>query len=263
MPSFASVVQYVPDAVLGERINIGVVVYDSDGRTWTHFLKDWRRVRRFATGDVVDELKRFGQEAKGLTADDIRAAAARRWNSIRFTPPAGSLLDGDTLRTQSAQRFLIDPPRRPARGHMVKSRVVARARRRLRDALIDWLGGSGPLRLKADYDIVGQTDLPHRFDLAIVNGRPRYAAEAVSFQGPSERDIGKAVDATAYAVEDVRRWATAQALPLAVLVARPADGDPDRYAKAERTFADAGAEVVLDDELDEWADRVAGLIAAG
>ena len=262
MASFLSVVQYVPDAVVGERVNIGVVVYDRHGRTWTHFLNSWARVKRFAGLDVVDELKRFGQTARGLTAEEIRAAAARRQHSIQFTSPTGSLLDGDTLLTQSAQRFLVDPPRVSASGYLVKSEVAKEARRKLRRALRDALGGSGPLRLKADFPITGKTNLSHQFDLAVVNGRPRYAAEAVSFQVPSERDIGKAVDAAAFAIEDLRNSSRFATLPLAVIVARPINRDFPSSAQAERTLADAGADVVGVDQLDAWAIGVAQSVAA-
>lgn len=109
MPTHFSVIRYVPDPVRGERINIGVVVFDGAGRIWFRFLRDWTRVQAFATADVVGELQRFGREFEGWTAENIRVAATSHHHSIQFTPPAGSLLDGETLLAQSAERFLVEP----------------------------------------------------------------------------------------------------------------------------------------------------------
>lgn len=143
----------------------------------------------------------------------------------------------------------------------MKSRVVAKVRRHLRNALLDRVGGNGLPLLKDDYPIAGQVK-PHWFDLAIANGRPLYLADVVSFQGPSDRDVGRAIDAAAYAVEDVRRSTAFAALPVAVVVARRVGDDPALYSAAERPFTDAGAVVVPDDQLAAWADRVAVGVAS-
>ena len=261
MATYYSVVQYVPDAVLGERVNIGVVVFGA-GRTLTHFLGNWQRVREFATADVVAELREFGRQAKRMTEATIRAAAERWHHSVRLTPPAGSLLPDDALLYDAASRFLVDPPRIGAAGYKVKSDVAKLARTRVRGALIDRLGASGGILLKDDYAVPGHYGT-HPFDLAVANGRPYYAAEAVSFENPDPKRIDRNIGAAAFAIQDVRRGSAYATLPLAVVVAPPKGGDVDRYEGALAAFRENGAEVVRLDQLDAWAGQVADLVAAG
>ncbi len=109
MPAYCSVIQYVPDVVRGERINVGVVVF-GDGRTRVRMLADWSRVRAFATADVVDGLLAAGRDIEGMGEAEIRAAARSPTSSVQLTKPAGSLLDADVLLEQSAPRFLVECP---------------------------------------------------------------------------------------------------------------------------------------------------------
>ncbi len=46
MASFYTVVQYVPDPVTDERVNIGVIVAAED-TVQSRFLSNWRRVKQF------------------------------------------------------------------------------------------------------------------------------------------------------------------------------------------------------------------------
>src|SRR5437879_5477961 len=61
MSAYYALIQYTPDPVIGELINIGVVVF-GDGRTRFRFLHNWNRVKRF--GANITSLKAFAHQAQ-------------------------------------------------------------------------------------------------------------------------------------------------------------------------------------------------------
>jgi len=203
MANFYSVVQYVPDDIRGERINVGVIVFGA-GRTLTHFLENWSRVRQFAPVNAIDELQDFQRQAKRMSEKDIRAAAENWTYGIQLTPPSGSLLADEPLLDNVAKNFLIDPPAISPRGYVVKSALATRARSRVRQALVDRFGGYGRLFVKKDFSTPGKYG-PHRFDVTIANGYTIAAAEVVSFQIPDQKQLDKDASAAIWKVSDAKR----------------------------------------------------------
>ena len=108
MPGHYSIVQYLPDAVRGERINIGVVAF-ADGELRWRFLRDWHRVRQFGSPDV-HYLQQLASEFSRFDEQQLRDVIAHRrgLDIIQFTEPAGSLLELDEILDQSARRFLVE-----------------------------------------------------------------------------------------------------------------------------------------------------------
>jgi hypothetical protein len=53
MTSWYSVIQYVPDPIAGELINIGLLVSDEQ-EVQVHFLQNWERVRCFGMSEDID-----------------------------------------------------------------------------------------------------------------------------------------------------------------------------------------------------------------
>lgn len=119
MASHYSVVQYVPDSVIDERVNIGVIVFD-ENVVLSRFLSDWRRVHAFG-GEDVKFLKDFASEVVGksgvaqkslreqvraLANDDILGMAESWSHAIQLTTPRGSTLDVEGLLVDVASRFL-------------------------------------------------------------------------------------------------------------------------------------------------------------
>src|SRR6266700_2867713 len=51
MPTTYTVVQYVPDPIADERLNVGVIAV-SGGRARSRFLTNWRRAERFGNASV-------------------------------------------------------------------------------------------------------------------------------------------------------------------------------------------------------------------
>jgi Protein of unknown function (DUF3037) len=123
MASKYSIVQYVPNPIADERVNIGVVTFDED-QVCVQFLKNWDRVCHFDTGNI-DFLKDFakqmneaassgllfpGDTPDGTPKQDRLTKVARGWiNSIQFTEPRSSLDSPQNLLEDLIQDYLIEP----------------------------------------------------------------------------------------------------------------------------------------------------------
>ncbi|WP_082803678.1 MULTISPECIES: DUF3037 domain-containing protein [unclassified Anabaena] len=120
MASKYSVIQYVPDPVADERINIGVVAFNHN-TVRVRFVKNWDRVRDFSWQNI-QFLKDFAHdmehEAKkgllfsddqfsGLSYEERILKIARGWiNTIQFTEPRGSLNTVDELLEDISSIYL-------------------------------------------------------------------------------------------------------------------------------------------------------------
>jgi hypothetical protein len=195
MASYYSVIQYVPDPVRDERINFGVVTF-SGNKIRTRFVNDWWRVERFGQKKIgfLKDFARQLQDAEDGSGDmdeaEIRRIAGRWMNSIQFSEPRGSLLDLDKLLDDVGARFLYErETRQRARDRRLAIGLAADA---IGNALED-LGGKQARRLlKREEPVQGKIE-PHRFDLAVVNGRPLMAAEGFSFEGQDLEKVAIAV----------------------------------------------------------------------
>ena len=59
MPSRYSIIQYVPNPIADERINIGVLAFD-ENLVKVSFLKNWQCVKDFG-GEKIDFLQDFAE----------------------------------------------------------------------------------------------------------------------------------------------------------------------------------------------------------
>jgi hypothetical protein len=123
MASYYSIIQYVPNPLANERINMGVLIFD-EKEIKVKFLKNWKRVKFFGTGDItfLRDFESQMQEAvsQGLLfpgdslLDQPRQERLQRvsesWmNSIQFTEPNFSLKSLDNLLEDSITKYLIEP----------------------------------------------------------------------------------------------------------------------------------------------------------
>jgi Protein of unknown function (DUF3037) len=124
MTSRYSVIQYVPNPIAGELINIGVLISDEQ-EVRVHFLQNWERVRCFGMSEDIDMLKNFAHEMqevmkKGLLfpgdypsdlpAHERLMKVACGWmNGIQVTEPRGSLASVDQLLEDMTQTYLLEP----------------------------------------------------------------------------------------------------------------------------------------------------------
>jgi hypothetical protein len=258
-----SIVQYVPDPVTDERINIGVVVVDESDRVQGRFLRDWRRVREFG-GTDVKFLQAFAREIEDLASSqphllidplaltrDVLDAAPERWhNALQLTPFRASTLDADALLEQIGGRFLKERvPRARGRDRRAAASIAA-------NQLMEAVRGEGARRperyVQRNVEIEGKHD-DHHLDVALANGTVRLGALGLSFESRTPNDLQREIRATAWTLDDV---AGASDIPLAVVVLPPKSRSKN-YEHATDLFTDLGAEVVPEDEVADWARDVA------
>jgi hypothetical protein len=104
MTSYFSVVQYVPDPITNERMNVGVLVF-GDGQVRARFTSDWKRVEDFGSADAA-EVRDAVRDVGRLTEEGVKAAAGRWLNSIQLTQPSASLRDPEVLLVDATGRYI-------------------------------------------------------------------------------------------------------------------------------------------------------------
>jgi hypothetical protein len=118
-----SIIQYFPNPIADERINIGAIAFDEEVIK-VQFLQHWERVSDFGM-ENIDFLKDFATRMKKSVADGLLfpgdepntlprqerlTKIARTWfNSIQFTEPRGSLEDVESLLQDVVETYLIEP----------------------------------------------------------------------------------------------------------------------------------------------------------
>lgn len=119
MSSHYCIIQYVPNPIADERINIGAIVFDEHS-VLTCFLQNWERVQSFGLAESIEFLKDFAAKMEAAAKDGTLFLAdatrhermtkiARDWcNSIQFTEPRGSLLGVDELLADTVKDFLVE-----------------------------------------------------------------------------------------------------------------------------------------------------------
>lgn len=270
MTNYYCVVQYLPDPVIDERINIGVVAFGG-GKVRTHFLSNWQRVRSF--GGDVKFLREFASELSRraspelvlpeLTSDRVLSheqlqKVAERWiNSVQFTPPRASLQEIGDLVQYASKRFLREP-KRQRRAYRGKQSAVRAAFEGIRSALQDLDETLAHELLHRKYPLEGSLE-HHKFDVVVANGRPFFAAQALSFENP-DAPLETEVDAAAFAISDVRK--RHRELPVAV-VALPPKKRSKAYDRARHIFEALDTDMLKEDEVEGWAESKAELIPLG
>lgn len=124
MPSYFSIIQYVPIPIADERINIGVLVFDGQVAK-VRFLQNWGRVKQFGMTADITFLINFthnmeeaisagllfpGDRLSEVAPRDRLMKAVRDWRGdIQFCEPKASLLDTDQLLSDITTNYLIEP----------------------------------------------------------------------------------------------------------------------------------------------------------
>ena len=231
MASRYSVIQYVPNPIADERINIGVLVFDEE-IVKVHFLYSWERVNSFGgenTRFLRDFAKHMEESSKngllfpnddpnnGQTRVDRLRKVARGWiNSIQFTEPRGSLENVDSVFEDIIRTYLVDeiPTEQNGRDRKVAKRIVASS---VKNVLKERLGKRASEYLKKDAQAIvkGVSD-SHNFDVLVANGRPYLAAHGVSFEVQITKDT---LDSLSCWIKDVKELNSN--FPLAVVTLPP------------------------------------------
>lgn len=276
MVSRYSVIQYVPNPIADERINVGVLAFD-DEIVRVHFLSRWDRVRCFGATESIDFLRDFahrmeeavadgllfpGDEAGKVPKQERLTKVAKGWiNSIQFTEPHGSLEDVDNLLEDITKTYLLEiaPEKRKLRDRQAAARV---ATSHVRKIVKQRFGDEKAKELiRVDYELKGDYK-EHKFDVTVANGRPFLAAHGISFEIQTSETL---IDSLAFMIIDVQQ-ASNKEFPLGIVALPPRKETHDYkrlnniYQKTTRTYQELGAKVLQEDEVESWvSDRLANV----
>ena len=132
-------------------------------------------------------------------------------------------------------------------------------RNSVRNAVEELLGREARRLVKNDLPIPGPNG-DHEFDVGAGNGRPYFAARALSFEGGREGSLLRQIESTAWAIEDVKK--AEEDLPLAVVVLPPKEDHAGVFGQAVRAFQKLQADVIEESQVTEWAASMAKLVSA-
>jgi hypothetical protein len=272
MASRYSIIQYVPNPIANERINIGVIVFDEEV-VKVHFLRSWERINSFGKEDTKflrDFAKRMDESSKNgllFPNDDPNSGQSRverlrnvsqEWiNSIQFTPPRGSIESIDNVFDYTIKAFLVDetPVQRNMRDRQAAKKIVATS---VRDVLKQRLGKRASEFLKKDAQAIvkGLSD-SHKFDVSVANGRPYLAAHGVSFEVLTHKET---LDALSWWIKDVKELN--RSFPLAVVTLPPKAEFPnysqlrEAYDNTRITYNKLGATVLEEKDVSAWTNQI-------
>lgn len=266
MPSQYALVQFHPDPSADERVDIGVVAWDTDG-AHVVFIEGWERVpavsmeearllRDFA--ESVRARLSYGidlliDEARDELIEDLVASSGL---GVRLTPPKSASEDASTLISSLAARFRYPSPPKAKRGR--DRRVAAsHAYKAISDAVRERLPVGSRALVKAHRTLAGKFG-EHPFDVVLGADTPFAAVDALSFESPSRRRLQQESDAMAWALDDVRKLHPR--LPLAVFILPPTSSEAEIVrGVASKAFKGVGARMIDDElEMGRWAVRQIG-----
>ena len=275
MASRYSIVQYVPNPIADERINIGVVAFD-DNDVRVQFLNHWSRVQAFGREDIHflrDFAKRMnfaasegllfpGDEPDGTPKHERLKKIAQGWiNSIQFTEPCGSLDNVENLLEDIAQTYLVNVvPTKTKRNRQDAARITTSLIRTTLRSYDD----KPALKemLKNDFPVKG-SHKEHKFDAVVANGQPYFAAHGISFEVHIPESLQ---DSISWMILDVKESDTK--LPIGIVALRPKQEWQD-YEKLNKvyqttisTYRSLGAEVLQENEVQPWASQTIDKLVA-
>jgi hypothetical protein len=275
-----SIIQYVPDPIANERMNIGVVVL-TPSSVRVNFVTSWKRAQTFAQGADISHLRDFKStlellssqahamyqkglpligEADRSPQDLIRKMAASWSHQIQFAPFQRSLEDADRLMQRLSGRYLKEGKKQQRMGKS-KNDVVSSAVRSLKKAMPEALARDHNVRrwVSAQGDVVPQITL----DFGLMNGELKAAGQAVSFQTLDLMEIRHQWKEAVWSLIDLRRLH--QELPTSLIIAKPFQNSreyEEEYEMAMDSAVTSGIWLALDTETDAWAHKVTEAIPA-
>jgi Protein of unknown function (DUF3037) len=267
MASKYSIVQYVPNPIANERINIGVVAFNEE-QVRVQFLTNWERVRHFGMEDVTflkEFAERMSQAAdSGLIfpgdnpnapyQDRLNKISTDWLNSIQWTEPRASLEDVDNLLKDIASNFLVDlTTQKPyVRDREAAARVTTN---KIRKVLRQYIKNDAKELLKTNYTVSGSYDR-HKFDAVVTNDRSYFAAHGVSFEVKITENLQKSLF---WMIADVKKCQPD--FPI-VIVALPPKIDTENYQEYQQNYCQAtsnylklGAKVLQEDDVESWVSE--------
>ena len=269
MTSRYSVIQYVPNPIADERINIGIVAFN-DQLVKTRFVKSWQRVGCFAKSDCdIEFLKDFKYKLERLAslgllfsndADDKSRnldrlnKVAESWNnSVQFTAPRGSLRDPQSLLDDLAEDLLVEPFPKKTPTFRNRDAAIKVTRKKVK-SIVDNFGKGANQYYKTDYNLQGELT-KNKFDVAVANGRTFLAMRAISFEVKINDLL---ISSTSWLIADVRK--VQPNVPIGVVILPPKK-ESIRFEQSNRVYKESksmyeslGAETIYEEDIESWTN---------
>jgi hypothetical protein len=258
-----SVVRYLPNPLSGETINVGVIAW-GEGKIAARFAKDWRRAKAFGREDI-SFLRDFVEQVEASTQGQQKLLAigpslidakqleqiAKDWgNSIQFSELRASLRSPEEVISEISSIYLPQLPHYLQTGRTRRAAAML-ALHLVSKVLLHERGPQASGLIKKEYAIRGKID-EHLFDVVVANGSPFIAAQGLSFEKSFTRTVQKDVDATAWAIDDVRK--AHRHLPVAILALTPTEPYPS-VERARKIFRALEADMVSEKQMDRWVKQ--------
>jgi hypothetical protein len=263
MTTYYAQIQYVPDPIAGERINVGIVALDEHGCTYK-FVRDWRRAATFG-GQEVGFLRAFADEAIETGGDwfSLRqigntegvSTALRHWNNkIQFSELKPSTKGRDDLIAEMATIFLHgETPVAEA----TATSYIGRGREKVVSSVSKSLGAAMRARyghaprglLQRDVLVKGHIE-SHELHVGLKNGALYGGAFTVSYETGSPKMQQRDTDAIAFALEDLARQPIKNKLAVVVL---PPPDPTLTFNRARHIFRELDVPIVVERGLAKWA----------
>jgi hypothetical protein len=270
MVSRYSIIQYVPDPIASERVNLGVLVFDED-EIRVRFLENWKRVYCFGS-ENIEFLRDFaarmnnavddglfvpGEPNTDLSPQERLLKISQEWqNVVQITPPRKSLGELEIVLDEIASIFLKEPSPeakpalrdRQAAAKITKVVVREALKRRFEPGLVR--------TLLNQYNMLPGRREAHQFDATVMNGRPYFAVHGVSFEIHPPKTTTESVS---WMISDVRDSNTDVPLAVLALPPKPKTLDYDEllklYEQKTGLYKELGATVLGEEDLEAWTNQ--------
>jgi hypothetical protein len=276
--SYYSIIQYVPNPITDERINVGVVAFDAQ-IVKVKFLSNWQRVKDFSLDDInflyefQDRMQILASQGLLFPGDCLNGQApqerlqkvAENWmNSIQFTEPSASLESLDILFKDTINEYLVEPKKaEKIVPKMVRDRkgAIKITKNRFLEVVTTQLGEAQAEHLiRPNYQIKGHLK-SHKLDITVANGRPYFAAQAISFEVKVPENSRNSIS---FLIGDIQR--EKPNFPLGIVTLPPKEDQSNYkenfklYQETKRIYEELGAKVIEENELDFWIKQELDLI---
>jgi Protein of unknown function (DUF3037) len=280
-----SVVRFVPDAVRGEFVNIGVIVGSDQTAEWTLRLTDNRKRAQKIDVDsrlghalkYVEKMEREIEEYRDAIEDAqapemeisaawLRLLASQSRNVVQLTEPAA--VSAESIH--DALEFVFDQFVLEAESQRAKFIPRSTAVARIADAYRQ-------LNLTGDHVVrrprVHGPKYADTFDFVVGNGRAVQLAQAFSFAVSGQESVIERVKSWSWTVKDIREnggvasadgrnVAIGQDVEIKAVIVRPQTelSDDSFFDEAMEAFADTKVEPVTLNDVGDVALRAVMLL---
>lgn len=267
---YYSIIQYVPNQIRNERINIGVIVVNKDGSfSKTKFTNRFSRAKNFS-GRNVSFLKDFSKNFQFETNDQkllayentkwdlgrLKKVSGQWWDSIQFSEIKTSINPPEKVLSDMFNLFVEGFSKESAKLYRYKEAAIQLASDAFKKAILNKhpniRGINKYIRIRSK--IKGRR-ADHAFDVVVRNGNPYIGVKGLSFEIKKPGHIEQSIFALAYEMGDVLKSHPKLKIGVvSLLPKRTTKKIRELYQEGQNVFKDIDAELIPEKEILDWAN---------